>query len=174
MAYESAMPAESVNELLEMARTRQLSGRLTIRQQRRGSNLEGEVYLQAGWPVSARLGSMVGQEAMTRLVSWRDIQYIFQPEEPGTALPGLAGGYGKDAPSYSGPGLAWPVPHRRDVARDVLTLLLTRRQRVMYLLVDGHRTLADLSRCSGKTLPGDARRTGALLWDQCLLGTIRL
>jgi hypothetical protein len=171
MMNERAMPAESVSEVLEMARLRQLSGRLTIRPRRRGSSLEGVVSLRAGWPVSARLGSATGQEALTRLIGWRTVQYLFQPDEPAPAPPGLPGGSGKDAPSSPapsdrhhltgneashgrspGPGEAGPVPHRRDVGRDVLTLPLTRRQRVIYLLVDGHRTLADLSRCSGKTL----------------------
>lgn len=171
MANERAMPAESVSDLLEMARMRQLSGRLTIRPQRRGSSLEGELYLQAGRPVSARLGSMVGQEALSRLLNWRSIQYRFQPQEPERAPSGLQVGQDEDAPTFPapsdrdhltgdeasraslpGPGLAWQVPHRRDEDRDVLTLPLIRRQRVMYLLVDGHRTLADLSRCSGKTL----------------------
>lgn len=54
--------------------------------------------------------------------------------------------------SAPGSSLAGPVPHRREVERDILTLPLTRRQRIIYLLVDGQRTLADLSRCSGQTL----------------------
>jgi uncharacterized protein DUF4388 len=171
MMNERAMPAESVGEVLEMARQRQLSGRLTIRPQRRGSSLEGEVSLLAGRPVSARLGSTAGQEALARLMGWRSVQYLFQPDEPATVPPGLPSGHGKDTPSSPAPperdqmtgsrasrtippepSLAWQIPHRRDVGRDVLTLPLTRRQRVIYLLIDGHRTLADLSRCSGKTL----------------------
>jgi hypothetical protein len=31
-------------------------------------------------------------------------------------------------------------------------LPLTRRQRFIYLLVDGRRTIADLSRCTGKNI----------------------
>lgn len=171
MMNERALPAESVSELLEMARMRQVSGRLAINQQSRGSVQEGEVYLKAGQPVSARLGSLVGQEALSRLVSWRTVQYILQPDEPGTAPPGLPGSRSEGVPSSPaqsdrnpltgseasrasspGPSLSWQVPHRRGVDQDVLTLPLTRRQRVIYLLIDGHRALADLSRCSGRAL----------------------
>jgi Domain of unknown function (DUF4388) len=170
MRNERAMSAESVSEVLAMARQRQLSGRLTIRPQRRGSSLEGVVSLQAGRPVSARLGLAAGHEALSRLLGWRAVQYLFQPDDPAPASPGLRYESDTDEPSSPapsdgkhltdqeaprtsapGPNLAQPVPHRREVDRDVLTLPLTRRQRVIYLLVDGQRTLVDLSRCSGQT-----------------------
>jgi len=44
------------------------------------------------------------------------------------------------------------VPQKREVERDVLSLPLTRRQRFIYFLVDGRRTVADLSRCTGKNI----------------------
>ena len=50
------------------------------------------------------------------------------------------------------PGLEWLVPQKRGNDRDVLALPLTRPQRSIYLLVDGKRTVADLSRCIGKSM----------------------
>ncbi len=50
------------------------------------------------------------------------------------------------------PGIEWLVPQKRGAERDVLSLPLTRRQRFIYLLVDGRRTIADLSRCTGKNI----------------------
>lgn len=103
MANERAMPAKSVSTLLDLARTKQLGGRLTIRQQGSGSIQEGELYLQAGQPIFVRLGSMVGQEALTRLLSWRNVLFTFQPDEPGMVSPGLSVGQGKDTTSFLAP-----------------------------------------------------------------------
>jgi hypothetical protein len=173
MANERAMTAESVSTVLDLARMRRQSGRLTIEHQSGGRIEEGEMYLQAGQPVFVRLGSMVGQEALSRLFSWRNVQYTLHLDEPGMTPPGLPVGYGKDATSFPvqsesernritgsdasrasshAPGLEWLVPQRRDVGRDVLSFPLTRRQRFIYLLIDGRRTLSDLSRCSGKSI----------------------
>ena len=50
----------------------------------------------------------------------------------------------------STPGIEWLVPQKRGIEREVLALPLTRRQRFIYFLVDGRRTIADLARCTGK------------------------
>ena len=169
MANEKAMTAGSVNHVLYLARMRRLSGRLMIAQQSGGSIQEGEMYLQAGQPVFVRCESMVGQEALHTLLSWRNVQYTFQLEEPGMTpltLPsrnvedtspfpaspesGRESNSGSDA--SSAPDLEWLRPQKRDVGRDVLSLSLTRLQRHIYFLVDGHRTLSDLSRCTGKSI----------------------
>jgi len=50
------------------------------------------------------------------------------------------------------PGLEWLVPQKLGQERDVLSLPLTRPQRSIYLLVDGRRSVADLSRCTRKSL----------------------
>lgn len=42
------------------------------------------------------------------------------------------------------------VPQKRRVREDVLSLPLTRRQRYIYFLVDGRRSVYDLSRTTGK------------------------
>jgi predicted transcriptional regulator len=50
------------------------------------------------------------------------------------------------------PGIEWLVPQKRRVGEDVLSLPLTRRQRYIYFLVDGRRSVSDLSRTTGKTI----------------------
>ena len=50
------------------------------------------------------------------------------------------------------PGIEWLVPQKRGIEREVLSLPLTRRQRFIYFLVDGRRTVSDLSRCTGKNI----------------------
>ena len=47
-------------------------------------------------------------------------------------------------------GIEWLVPHKRGIESEVLALPLTRPQRFIYFLVDGHRTISDLARCTGK------------------------
>ena len=173
MANEKAMTAESVNHVLYLARMRRLSGRLKIAQQSGGRIQEGEMYLRAGQPVFVRCESIVGQEALLTLLSWRSVQYTFQQEEPGMTPFGLPAGNAKDTTPFSvsperggernadrdtprenspAPDLEWLIPQRHDVGRDVLSLPLTRLQRHIYFLVDGHRTLSDLSRCCGKSI----------------------
>ncbi len=50
------------------------------------------------------------------------------------------------------PGLQQLVPQKLEAERDILSLPLTRPQRSIYLLVDGHRTVADLSRCTRRSM----------------------
>ena len=50
------------------------------------------------------------------------------------------------------PGLEWLVPQKLGNDRNVLSLPLTRPQRSIYLLIDGKRTVSDLSRCIRKNL----------------------
>jgi hypothetical protein len=50
------------------------------------------------------------------------------------------------------PGLEWLIPQKVGKERDVMTLPLTRPQRSIYMLVDGRRTVSDLSRCMRKSL----------------------
>jgi Domain of unknown function (DUF4388) len=173
MANERAMTAESVSSVLDLARLRRQSGRLKIEQLSSGRNQEGEIYLQAGQPVFVRLGQVIGQDALNRLLSWRNVQFTFQLDEPGTApmaLPSSSNNRATHFPARSqnerdtitgndlarvgsnAPGLEWLTPQKRDVGRDVLSLPLTRRQRFIYFLVDGKRTLSDLSRCTGKNI----------------------
>jgi hypothetical protein len=50
------------------------------------------------------------------------------------------------------PGLEWLVPQKLGKERDVLSLPLTRPQRSIYLLIDGRRSVADLARCTRKSM----------------------
>ncbi len=177
MANDRAMTAESINSILDLARIRQQSGRLKVEQVSSGRLLEGEIYLQAGQPVFVRLGQLNGQDALDRLLAWRNVQFTLQLEEPGTAplalsFSNMSGATPASLPARltptpwpdrnttgdlarinsNAPGLEWLVPQKRDVGRDVLSLPLTRRQRFIYFLVDGKRSMSDLSRCTGKTI----------------------
>jgi len=169
MANDRAMMADSVSNMLELARVRRQSGRLSIEQASNGRIQEGEIHLQAGQPVYARLGQIVGQEALTRLLLWRNVQFTFHLDTPAASLPAASpsagafplpaqssseqsNGSGSSRVSPSSPGIEWLVPQKRDTERDVLSLPLTRRQRFIYFLVDGRRSLSDLSRCTGKTI----------------------
>jgi len=186
--------AESLDDVLALARMRRQSGILTIEHTQGGRVEEGEVYLQVGQPVYARVGQLVGQDALNWLLKWRSIYFTIGPEDPGLPVGTPATGNGTDngtatapslraAPSLSqnpqlvgdisrklaserfagdgndssqrnsvAPGVEWFVPQKRSIDRDVLSLPLTRRQRFIYFLVDGRRTISDLSRCTGKNI----------------------
>ncbi len=182
--------AESLDEVLELARTRRQSGMLAIEHTQGGRIEEGEVYLQAGQPVYARVGQLVGQDALNWLLKWRNINFNLGTEDlrqplgtPGTPAanganadkvpsPQPASSSSLNAENFKGPasnrtpdegkgssrrnsytpGVEWLVPQKRNVDRDVLSLPLTRRQRFIYFLVDGRRTISDLSRCTGKNI----------------------
>jgi len=167
------MTAENVKSVLELARMRRQSGRLRIEQNTGGRIQEGEIYLQAGQPVYVRFGQLIGQDALNRLMTWRNVQFTLQLDEIGTAPMSLPLGNNNSATPFpaqadtgrerttgnalarvssNAPGLEWLTPQKRDVGRDVLSLPLTRRQRFIYFLVDGQRTLSDLSRCTGKNI----------------------
>ena len=175
MANDRAMTAESINSILDQVRLRRQNGRLKVELVGGGRLQEGEIYLQAGQPVFVRLGQLIGQEALDRLRAWRNVQFTLQLDEPGTAPMPLPFGNTGATPiplpaqpiiprpdrnttgdlvrvSSNAPGLEWLVPQKRDVGRDVLSLPLTRRQRFIYFLVDGQRSMSDLSRCTGKTI----------------------
>lgn len=55
------------------------------------------------------------------------------------------------AASTGTPGLEWLVPQKIGIEKDVMSLPLTRPQRSIYMLVDGHRSISDLSRCTRKS-----------------------
>lgn len=49
-------------------------------------------------------------------------------------------------------GKKWLVPQKARLTQDIQAFALTRRQRLVYLLVDGQRTIGDLARTTGKTV----------------------
>ena len=129
--------AERLDRVLELARARRQNGMITIEHTQGGRVEEGEVFFQTGQPINARVGHLVGQDALNWLMKWRNITYTIGTEE---SLQSVS----------STPGIEWLVPQKRGIEREVLALPLTRRQRFIYFLVDGRRTVADLARCTGK------------------------
>ncbi len=179
--------AETLDDVLELARLRRQSGMLTLEYTQGGRFEEGEVFLQAGQPVYARVGRLVGQDALNWLQSWHNIYFSMGTEasvqtvatppamngnrfvavpEPLPRQSSLNGGSfiepvsermpgngnGSTLRSSYTPGIELLVPQKRGIEREVLALPLTRRQRYIYFLVDGHRTVSDLSRCTGKNV----------------------
>jgi hypothetical protein len=175
--------AESLSEVLELARTRRLNGMMTIEHKQGGRVEEGEVYFQIGQPIQARVGRLVGQDALNWLTKWHNIMYMietddylqsvantavnnrdnttstpFQTNVPSNRTPFTEPAVGQIEVNERGsipsntptPGIEWLVPQKLGVESEVLALPLTRRQRSIYFLVDGRRTVADLARCTGK------------------------
>jgi len=138
--------AESLAHVLELIRTRRQSGLLSVGHMQENRFEEGEIYFQAGQTTYARTGQLLGQEALLRMLSWRQVYFTFLADQTHVNIPsGNSNG--------STPGLEWVVPRKLRKEHDVLSLSLTRPQRSIYMLVDGHRTIADLSRCIRKSIP---------------------
>jgi hypothetical protein len=177
--------AQSLRDILELARTRRLNGIMTIEHTQAGKVEEGEVFFQTGQPVQARIGRLVGQDALNWIMRWHNITYSIDTDEslqsiatsnvskqtiasstPGptylspnglpstrpVAAQGQVNGRSSPLDDTSIPGIEWLVPQKRGIEREVLSLPLTRRQRFIYFLVDGHRTVADLARCTAKNI----------------------
>ena len=212
---------ESLADLLELIRMRRQSGLLRIEPIQATYFEEGEIYIQAGQPTYAHTGQLSGQEALFRMLSWRQVYFTFMANQPHLPInipsayrsnnniaiaangsptsPGLnpslldthrnipavslshptsqnsptspklpqvnlnrTPGEGSErdtrqAPNTSdskasSPGFEWLAPRKLGNDREVLSLPLTRPQRSIYMLVNGHRTTADLSRCMRKSL----------------------
>jgi hypothetical protein len=174
--------AETLDDVLELARLRRQSGMLTLEHTQGGRVEEGEVFLQAGQPVYARVGQLVGHDALNWLQSWHNIYFSMGTEESVQPVATPPAGDGNRAVAVPAPlpqysplngggfmepvserlpgnrngsttlGIEWLVPQKRGVEREVLALPLTRSQRYIYFLVDGRRTVSDLSRCTGKNI----------------------
>jgi hypothetical protein len=175
--------AKSLSEVLEFARTRRLNGMMTIEHKQGGRVEEGEVYFQIGQPIQARVGRLIGQDALNWLMKWHNITYMietddslqsvaktpvnnrenttptpFQTYVPSNRMPSTeqtvsqveVNDRNSILSNIPTPGIEWLIPQKRGVESEVLALPLTRRQRFIYFLVDGHRTVADLARCTGK------------------------
>jgi hypothetical protein len=169
--------AEGLGDVLDLIRARRQSGLLSVERMQGGRFEEGEIYFQHGQPVYARTGQMVGQEAIVWLLSWHPVYFTFSSEESrfaanipptnnskdGMAIPVSSGSSSQAFAKrpQSGTNLAlngnrtfpeWLVPQKLGNDRDVLSLPLTRPQRSIYLLIDGRRSVADLARCTRKSM----------------------
>ncbi len=219
--------AESLGDVLQMISTRKRSGLLSVERYDAGRFEEGELYFQKGRPVYARCGMLSAQEALPKLLTWRNVYYTFVADVPppsssvlpttgpfqqttGPLPPPARNTTGSlPAPVWStqespapppsaraaqnapvtgprqpmrhtqppapmpGPvtnppvrttdynvhrtissfsGFEGLVPRKLTNEQNVLSLPLTRTQRAIYLLVDGERTIADLARCTSKSV----------------------
>ena len=210
MSKGRVIAAESLRDVLELARLRRQSGLLSI-EHGQGEHLEeGEIYFQEGQPIYARVGQMSGQEALAQLLHWRHIHFAFlthvqrpptnipvqfardidsSPSIPLAAVPPSPASHpqfdrnistrvmterDRNYPASSSllnlhPSITESlIPQKLEQELDVLSLPLTRPQRCIYLLVNGHRTIADLSRTTGKDVL-DVERILSELQEQRLV-----
>ncbi len=185
MAKGRDLAAENLNAVLEVAHVRRQSGLLSVEHTQGGRLEEGEIYFQNGRPIYARVGQLIGQDAISWLLTWHNVHFSFTNDVPGpppniapvtgpittpSRIPrqDITGSLKEESPMnlnssnaarrtpsnpFSSPsGTERLVPQKRRMVEDVLSLPLTRRQRYIYFLVDGHRTLTDLSRTTGKSI----------------------
>ena len=176
--------AENLNEVMELARMRRQSGLLSVEHSQGGRLEEGEIFFQDGRPTYARVGQLIGQDAVNWLLTWRNVHFAFitdVPRPPANIAPvtgpvtapsriprpnantsteetsplnrNHSNSVARTNPTPPPPpGIEWLVPQKRRVGEDVLSLPLTRRQRYIYFLVDGRRSVSDLSRTTGRTI----------------------
>lgn len=76
------LAAESISDLLDVARAHKRSGMLRAEYSQGGRLEEGEIYVFVGQPIYARTGRLTGPEALRRLLSWRHIYFSFVPDAP--------------------------------------------------------------------------------------------
>ena len=185
MAKGRDITAENLNEVLELARIRRQSGLLSVEHSQGGRLEEGEIFFQDGRPIYARVGQLVGQDAVNWLLTWRNVHFAFITDVPrppaniapitgpvttSSRIPRLNANNSIEEASAPNrkvsdsvsrpnpalppppPGIEWLVPQKRRTGEDALSLPLTRRQRYIYFLVDGRRSVSDLSRTTGKTI----------------------
>ena len=180
--------AESIGNLLDVARTHQRNGMLRVEYSQGGRLEEGEIYLSAGEPIYARTGRLVGADALNYLLAWRNIRFAFvtnlprpmanvfpswsrpnnvtTPLSPHTPwqLPitdGLRWNPQEQqrapeppvaAERTSTPGIENAVPAKVGPERDIFSLGLTRRQRLIYFMIDGQRNVGEIANTTNKTL----------------------
>jgi hypothetical protein len=147
--------AESFDDVLELARTRRHTGMVAIEHTQSGGVEEGEVFLQAGQPIYARVGRLVGQDALNWLLKWHNIYFTMGTDETMQSVATNAGTNANsttsnpssspnNSPRYGSnstgpvdgrassldntytPGIEWLVPQKRGIEREVLALPLTR------------------------------------------------
>src|SRR5215471_6797251 len=74
--------AENLNTILEFARARRLNGLMNLEHVQGGKIEEGEVFFQTGQPIQARVGHLVGQDALNWLLKWNNIAFTIGKDEP--------------------------------------------------------------------------------------------
>jgi hypothetical protein len=163
------MAAERLGDVFAAAYPQQLCGLLRVECLRNGQPEKGELYLLAGQPMYARVGKMQGQDALSYFLTWRAIHFSFDPDAPrppanlprtraapasstSATLPAVSRYPPTPIGKTQGSAIERLIPRKIRLEQYVLSLPLTHRQRLLYFLIDGQRTIADLSRCSGKSV----------------------
>jgi len=162
--------AEHMSDLFALMRTRRQSGLLSVERYENGRFEEGEIRFQKGQPVDAHIQNRVGQEALSQLLTWRQVYFLFLPESSNTmppSAPNISASPQSSTVRPQVPRLPQPNanrppqptsnasfyeqrPQKLVSEQNVMSLSLTRLQRSLYLLVDGRRTVADLARFTNK------------------------
>lgn len=162
--------AESISDILLAASARQQSGLLNIECIHEGRKEKGELYILAGQPIYARAGKRSGQEALEYILTWHTIRFsliadasrppanlssrvrisppVIPPNLPPTHSPGVPAARENKGQA----GSEQFIPRKIGPEPYAFSLSLTRRQRLIYFLIDGQRTITDLARCSGKAV----------------------
>jgi hypothetical protein len=150
MAKGRDISAEHLSDVLELIRKRRQSGMLSVEHFQGAKLEEGELYFHNGQIIYAKTGPISGQEAFKAFVQWRQVLFSFQanarPPQAVNTSPNLS------LSKTVMPELDSLIPQRIDTVPNVLSLPLTRPQRSIYLLVDGQRSIADLARCTRKSI----------------------
>lgn len=162
------MYVERIGDVLLTASTHQ-SGLLKAEWVQGGRTEKGELYLLAGQPMYARVGKVSGPDALAYMLTWRTVQLSFLVDAPrppanlpsplplypyGGALSAPPRDYAQISGSTAKNNHAQresSIPRKTESERSARSLPLTRHQRLVYFLIDGQRTMTDLSRCSGRT-----------------------
>lgn len=168
MDKRRTLEAESISHALSVYIQRQ-SGLLHAECVREGHLEKGELHILIGQPIYARAEKLIGQEALNYMLTWHFIHFSFTADAPRPpanlssririSLP-TPTDIPPSVPSRSPTleekrqvtGIEWLVPQKIGSERFALSLPLTYYQRLIYFLIDGQRTIADLARCSNKTV----------------------
>lgn len=154
----------SIRALLDMARIHQQSGFLSTTRFQGKQQEDGEIYILAGQPVYAHTGYLLGSRALDCLLTWQHVSFSFATNAlmpPANIAPTLQTGSitrSLNAPSpafpvprRSTPGVWQLVPRKRQPPPNILSFSLTRRQRLLYFMIDGRLTVGDLARCLNRS-----------------------
>lgn len=160
------MEAESVGEILSNLSLQQYSGLLRAECATDGLSLaKGEIYILDGQPIYARMDKLSGLKALEHMLTWRTIRFSLTSDAPGPPAnlpPRVRIPAPMPASTHAMPAVPSRLPTRSEIEQLVpqrigsqqfaLSLSLTHHQRLIYFLIDGQRTIADLARCSNKTI----------------------
>lgn len=145
--------AESIGDFLSTAYAQHLCGLLRVEHLRDGQQEKGELYILAGQPMYAQAEKLQGQDALNYLITWRSVHFSFDPEAPRPPANLLwIRTASASAEKKRESGIEWLIAKKVHLEQQVSSLSLTHQQRVLYFLIDGQRTIADLSRCSGRSI----------------------